>query len=137
MWCITYIISLIPTTNQWARCHDPPSEVEPSGCRRPCSSPTHTPHYMSAARRKPIQLDSRSQTLNLYSIQTPIVKLQNYLHLTLAFEFLKIWFVVLAFKWQNFHVQRWPEIPYWLHEGNRDQRFLRIFRAQLTVSSTD
>lgn len=57
----------------------------------------------------------KANTLS-YTLQTPDpeplfyttskAKTQNYLQLALASEFLKVWFVVPAFKCQNFHFQR-------------------------------
>lgn len=110
----------ILTINPGKMCQDSPAEVRKLRHQKVTSlTHSHPTYYMGAARRKPTLEDSVSPNLNLDSTWPSVVKSQIF---TQAFEFLKVWFVVLAFKYQNSHFQRWPEISCWFQEGNKDKR---------------
>lgn len=123
IWCVSYSISSNPHNKSKQGVKIPLQRWESWGTKRSCLLLTLTPHTAWVQpEENPHGRTPDPQTLNFI-----LYGLQQWNHriiyiLTQAFEFLKVWFVVLAFKYQNSHFQRWPEISCWFQEGNKDKR---------------
>lgn len=138
IWCFTHITSFNPHNKYMSKVSGSPCRDEKT--QVPGSLVAHTYSQTSLYRCSP-------KKTHLVRLQIPIScplfyrasknKISEIFIFSLALEFLELWIVVLGFKCQNFHFQKWPEIPYWLHKENSNQGFSRVFWPELTISSTN